>query len=142
MLTHTPPLANYCLSLGHSATCAHVGFCTMCLVEAHIRAALSPDDPSALAPETLVHNLHQMPSFDLDVGTPQDAHELLLLLLAAMEPSAGEGDVRRAQRGGGAGRGASSRTAVGSSSCRPFVGCMWRRRLFEDTVARADRRGG
>ena len=33
VLTHTPPIANYCLGRGHSSTCSHVGFCALCLVE-------------------------------------------------------------------------------------------------------------
>jgi hypothetical protein len=49
------------------ATCSHVGFCTLCLVEAHIRGALSQDDSSPLAPDTLVHNLHRMPGVCLCV---------------------------------------------------------------------------
>ena len=92
----------------------------------------------------------------MDVGTPQDAHEFLLLLLAAMDQTAGDADAAGAQRqpqgqdvagrhpapgtGGGA-RGASSRTATGRS-CNSRVTVEDSRSDSDDSRGRLGVRGG
>ena len=61
--------------------------------QAHIRAALSADDEAPLAPQSFVQNLEKLGDFQSDV--PQDPHEFLLSLLAAIDCSQqGEGGAR------------------------------------------------
>ena len=90
VITHTPPIAIFCLGRGHSASCSHVGFCAMCLVEAHVRSALSLEDTSPLSPDAIVQNLPEIGDFDPD--TLQDAHELFLAFLSAIEQRGSDAD--------------------------------------------------
>ena len=66
--------------------------------QAHIRAALSADDEAPLAPLSFVQNLENLGDFHSSV--PQDPHEFLLSLLAAIDCSQqGEGGAKTVEEG-------------------------------------------
>jgi ubiquitin carboxyl-terminal hydrolase 36/42 len=83
-LTYTPPLANLCLERAHSAVCRAPNGCVFCLLEAHLRRALSGSAGSTLTPREFVANLRAI-GRHFRAGRQEDSHEFLRYLVEALQ---------------------------------------------------------
>jgi len=85
-LTHTAPLANFCLDRGHSrrrgGTATTVAYDALLAVERHLIEAFG-SSPTLLLPIDIVTNLTKM-GLHFAAGVQQDAHEFLRSLTANM----------------------------------------------------------
>ena len=85
-LTHTAPLANFCLDRGHSrrldSTAATVAYDALLAVERHVIEAFGSSQ-SSISPIDIVTNLTKIGSH-FAAGIQQDAHEFLRSLTANM----------------------------------------------------------
>ncbi|XP_076457371.1 uncharacterized protein LOC143291386 [Babylonia areolata] len=81
-LTHTPPLANYCISDEHPKTCTQKKFCLMCEFTHHIRNALQKG-ASIIRPAWVSHKNVIAKSFR--DGRQEDAHEFLRVVVDGLQ---------------------------------------------------------
>jgi hypothetical protein len=85
MLAHTPAIAQHFAAQSHSQRCTSSGGCIACALERHLHRVLStPSSTKALAPSELVARLRLVDA-SIQVGRPQDVHEVWTLLQSALD---------------------------------------------------------
>jgi len=83
-LTHTPPLAQYCLTQRHSKQCGMRGFCAFCSLEKHIAKSFS--SAHSIIPRDFTSNLKSFGK-ELRFGRQEDSHEFMKGLTEALQKS-------------------------------------------------------
>ncbi|CAL5044168.1 unnamed protein product [Urochloa decumbens] len=81
-LTYTEPFAAYLQSGKHKSSCRTSGFCALCALQNHVRAALQSTG-KIVTPSTIVKNLRCI-SRSFRNSRQEDAHELMVNLLESM----------------------------------------------------------